>query len=282
MKVLLTGATGYIGSHIRDALLQRGHEVVAVVRSHSNALKVAAYGAQPVLGDPTDRGWLVPNLENVDAAIHAASPNDRGSAQFDLAVGENMIEAFSGTAKPYLHTGGLWVWGSGQEISEDSVLNPPRIVAWRTPIERMLLDSDVVVTIPAPGTVYGANRGLTRLITRPDSDGLIRLVGDGSQHWSVIHVADLARLYVVLLERQEPLGYVIAASGESPTVRDIGCAAAIGRRVAAEPLDESRTRIGASLADALALDQRARAAKARGLGWAPTEIGLLEMLSRRE
>ena len=75
---------------------------------------------------------------------------------------------------------------------------------------------------------------------------------------------------------------MIAASGESPTVRDIGCAAAIGRRVAAEPLDESRTRIGASLADALALDQRARAAKARGLGWAPTEIGLLEMLSRSE
>jgi uncharacterized protein YbjT (DUF2867 family) len=51
MKVALTGATGFIGSHILTELQSRGHEVTALVRNDAKADTVAARGARPVIAD---------------------------------------------------------------------------------------------------------------------------------------------------------------------------------------------------------------------------------------
>jgi uncharacterized protein YbjT (DUF2867 family) len=74
MKILLTGATGYIGSSVLDVLRAHGHDVVAPVRSAHAAQKATAAGATAVVGDITDAAWFTPLLEGVDAAIHTAAP----------------------------------------------------------------------------------------------------------------------------------------------------------------------------------------------------------------
>ena len=75
MKVALTGATGFIGSHLVGELHEHGHEVTGLVRDGSEA--VIARGGTPAIVDLYDRAALVSALRDADAAIHTASPGTR-------------------------------------------------------------------------------------------------------------------------------------------------------------------------------------------------------------
>src|SRR4051794_6378849 len=101
MKVALTGATGFIGSHLLAELLEHGHEVTALVRDGAGAEAVAARGATPAVVDLHDRPSVVGLLSEADGAIHTASPGDATSADLDAAVVDAAIEAFGGTGRPY-------------------------------------------------------------------------------------------------------------------------------------------------------------------------------------
>lgn len=80
MRVALTGATGFIGSHVLTELHEHGHEVVALIRDDAAAERVAGHGATPARIDLTDRPAVVSLLGGADAAIHTASPGDATSA----------------------------------------------------------------------------------------------------------------------------------------------------------------------------------------------------------
>jgi uncharacterized protein YbjT (DUF2867 family) len=99
MRVVLTGATGFIGSHILTELQEHGHEVTALVREDPDV--ISARGATPAVVDLYDRDRVVKLLRQADAAIHTASPGDETSANLDAAVADAAIEAFTGTGKPY-------------------------------------------------------------------------------------------------------------------------------------------------------------------------------------
>lgn len=287
MRILLTGATGTIGSAVLDELLGARHEVVAVVRSERSAEAVAARGARPLAGEMRDSAWLAGELAHVDAAIHAAAPAE-DAAGFDAAVADAVVASFGGTGRRYVHTGGVWAWGSGDGLLDDAELDPPAIVAWRAPIEDRLLEASVSATVIAPGVVYGFGRGIPALVTTPDEEGRLTLVGAGEQHWSLVHVDDLARLYRLAVEHPEALGRVLAVDGSPVTVRALAeaalgrTAAAAGSAIVAESPEASRERLGAPFADALLLDQRAFGAKARGLGWVPEHASVLDEFAEVE
>ena len=86
MKVALTGATGFIGSHVLADLHKHGHEVTALVRNDAQADTVAARGAIPAVADLYDRPAVTKLLGRADGAIHTASPGDATSANLDAAV----------------------------------------------------------------------------------------------------------------------------------------------------------------------------------------------------
>jgi nucleoside-diphosphate-sugar epimerase len=281
MDVLLTGGTGYIGSVVLSELRKAGHTVTAVVRSERAAEQVTAAGATAVQGDLTDSAWLTEQLRGVDGAVHTASPGDASSPAFDGAVVAAAVDAFRGTSKPYVHTSGLWVYGAGEGLGEDSPLDPPALTAWRPAVEADVLDSDLVASIVVPGVVYGHHGGLPNLVVDGPRDGSGRLVllGDGSQHWGVVHVDDLAVLYVSVLESGRALGRVLGVTDENPTVRDLG--EATGADVVGEPVEATRARLGEAFADALLLDQQfSLGAKAVALGWSPQGPTLLEDVER--
>src|SRR4051794_40728864 len=102
MKVALTGAAGFIGSHVLTELREHGHDVVALVRDDTQADEVAARGASPIVVDLYERPTVVSVLRSADGAIHTASPGDDTSATLDAAVADAAIEAFGDTGKPYI------------------------------------------------------------------------------------------------------------------------------------------------------------------------------------
>jgi nucleoside-diphosphate-sugar epimerase len=283
MNVALTGATGFIGSHILTELLQHGHKVTALVRNDQDADTVAARGATPTVTDLYDRPAVVSLLSGADGAVHTASPGDATSADLDAAVADAAIEAFAGTDRPYLHISGIWVYGDNRLVAEDTSFHAPALVAWRQAIERRVLDADLRGVVIVSSVAYGDGGGGVPgvLLGSPrDADGNLVMLGDGQQHWSTVHVADLADFFRRVLETDSAHGYYVIGNGLNPTVAELTEAAAVAVGAAgAVPGsdDEARARLGDYFAEVLLLDQGTLAAKARNeLGWHPSHPGLVD------
>ena len=284
MNVTLTGATGFIGSHILTELLKHGHEVTAVVRNDAEATRVAASGATPAVVDLYDRPTVTSKFSSADGAIHTASPGDASSANLDAAVVSAATDAFAGTGKPYLHISGDWIYGDNTAITEESPINAPAMVAWREPIERQVLDGPgmrgVVVTSSVTyGDGGGGMPGL--LLGSPrDEGGNLIMLGTGQQHWSTVHVADLADFFRRALEDESARGRYVISDGSNPTVAELTEAAAVATGApgaVAGSDDEARARLGDAFAEIVLLDQCTDAAKARAeLDWRPSNPGLAD------
>jgi nucleoside-diphosphate-sugar epimerase len=284
MKVALTGATGFVGSHILAELQASGHEVSALVRDDGQADAIAARGATPVVADLYDRPALAGLLSSADGAIHTASPGDATSADLDSAVADAAIDALAGTGKPYLHISGVWVYGSNSSISEESPFRAPALVSWKEPIERRILGTSgmrgaVIVSSVAYGDGGGGIPGLLLGSPRDDAGNLIML-GTGLQHWSTVHVADLADVFRRVLEDDSARGYYVVGNGQNPTVAELTTAAAVAAgSPGAVPGsdDEARARLGDYFSEVLLLDQGTDAPRARAeLGWQPTRPTLTD------
>lgn len=135
----------------------------------------------------------------------------------------------------------------------------------------------------APGIVYAVTDGHVAgiagmVVAGPrDDDGALQLPGSGGQHWITVHADDLGRLYARALTDAPAGAYYLGASGENPTVRQIG--EATGSRVVGVSAEDTGARLG-MLGAALLLDQQATGDKARQeLGWAPAQPTLLQALA---
>jgi nucleoside-diphosphate-sugar epimerase len=282
MDVVLTGATGFIGSHVLADLYKHGHEVTALVRDDAQAEAVAARGAIPVVVDLYDRPTVARLLSRAGGAIHTASPGDATSANLDSAVADAVVDAFADTGKPYLQISGLWIYGTNPAITEASPFNAPAMVAWKEPIERRVLGATgvrgaVIVSSVAYGDGGGGIPGLLLGSPRDDAGRLIML-GTGQQHWSTVHAADLADFFRRVLEDESGHGRYVIGNGVNPTVAELTQAAAVAAGApGAVPGsdDEARGRLGDYFAEVLLLDQGTDAARARAeLGWYPSHPSL--------
>jgi nucleoside-diphosphate-sugar epimerase len=282
MNVVLTGATGFIGSHVLADLYKHGHEVTALVRDDAQAETVAARGAAPVVVDLYDRPAVTRLLGRADGAIHTASPGDATSANLDSAVVDAVLDAFGGTGKPYLQVSGLWIYGANPSITEASPVNAPAMVSWKEPIEQRVLGATglrgvVIVSGVAYGDGGGGIPGLLLGSPRDDAGRLIML-GTGQQHWSTVHAADLADFFRRALEDESARGRYVIANGVNSTVAELTQAAAVaaGAPGAVPGSDEeARARLGDYFAEVLLLNQGTDAARARAeLGWQPSRPSL--------
>ena len=278
MRVFLTGATGQIGTAVLDALVRAGHDVTALVRSSTGAERVARRGARPATGEMGSPATYREATAGQDAYIHTAlAGGSRGPALDAETVDVLLDAAASSPSSVLIYTSGIWVLGSTREpAAEDAPLNPAEIVAWRPGVEQEVLAArtrNVRAIVIRPGIVYGGARGIISDMLTDADNGLMRVIGNGENHWPVVYDRDLADLYVRLLGTAEAAGVFHANDESDETVRDIVEAIAAQAPARPEvrymPLAEARKKMGA-VADALALDQLVRSPRARELGWSPT------------
>ncbi|MGA9522224.1 MAG: NAD-dependent epimerase/dehydratase family protein [Myxococcaceae bacterium] len=283
MKVLLTGASGYIGSAVADALKRAGHSVVGLARSSDAERKCKEHGIIPTRGDLTDPVSVAIAARNVDAVIWTATTND---AAVDTAAVAAALDSVSGAGKSFIYTSGVWVHGNTNDkvLDENAPLKPIQLVEWRPEVEqRVLRTQGLRGMVIRPGIVYGRGAGIPAMLVASGRDhGIVQFVGDGENRWPVVHVEDLADLYVLALEKGST-GSVFLGVADAPVkVRDIAEAASeaagVAGKVAAWPLEQARQKLG-PFADALALDQQFSSQRAQDLlGWNPSRPGILEEL----
>ncbi|MEU1515229.1 NAD-dependent epimerase/dehydratase family protein [Streptomyces sp. NPDC005811] len=286
MKVLLAGATGYIGSGVLSALLASGHTVTALVRSEEKAAAVRQDGVMPVIADMRDRETVRRVAAASDAVITTASPGDENSAAADIDFSEAALDGLR-EGGVFIHTSGIWVYGDNGDITENSPSDAPAIVAWHPEADARFLEAPGVRSILIePAIVYGHGKGIPNVITAAEQTGdlpALQLVGPGTQHWTTVHIDDLAELYVAALEHGEAGARYVGAGGVNPTVRELGEAASHRRGFEGRVLPEDATatieRLGA-FGEALMLDQQASGNKAREvLGWKPSRPSLVDEIA---
>ena len=280
MRIFLTGATGHIGASVLDALVRAGHDVTALVRNNEKARRVAKRGAHPVVGDLAEPESYRATADGQDGYIHTAYDvrSGRGPA-IDRLVLETIIAAANrprtaGANSPsrrfIIYTSGVWVLGKSPEpATEDSPVNPVDYVSWRPHHEQMVANahSDRVRTIVVrPGVVYGGGNGLVADLFTSASKGLVRVVGDGNNHWPLVYDRDLADLYARLAAREDAAGVYHANDEGDERVNEIVDAIKpylpLKPDVRHVPLEEARVKMG-NYAEVLALDQVVRSPRAR-------------------
>lgn len=290
MRVFLTGATGFIGSHVIPELLDRGHQVLGLTRSDSGARQLEAAGVEVHRGDLEEPETLASGVAAADAVIHCAFDHNFETFFENTKKDERNIaamgEALEGTQKPILITSGVGIGTplNGGPATED-VLNPrhanPRIATELAGAALIARRIDVR-TIRLPQVHDTTKAGLiTPLIAEARRSGTVAYLGEGQTRWSAAHVSDVAKLYVLALEKGEPGARYNASVEEGVTARAIAEAIGNGtglpvRSVAADEVE----RYFGWMAPFAALDMTASNAWTRArLGWEPTGPDLLTDLA---
>ncbi|HKV73917.1 MAG TPA: NAD-dependent epimerase/dehydratase family protein [Gemmatimonadales bacterium] len=287
MRVFLTGATGYIGTAVAERLQAAGHEVSGLARTEEAAAKLTAAGVRPVRGDFADPATVGAAAGAADGVISTATTY---KAEIDGPAIEAILGALAGSGKPFLYTSGIWVHGDtgGAVVDEESPLKPATLVVWRVPVENRVLAGaaqGIRSTVIRPGIVYGRAGGIPAgLVEAARKEGTVRFVGTGRNRWPLVHIDDLADLYLAAIERAPAGTLLLAVAGPSRTVADIAAAASrgggAGGRTASWPVEEARQTLG-TYADALVLDQQATSRHAATLlAWRPRRPDIIEELER--
>jgi nucleoside-diphosphate-sugar epimerase len=291
MRVFVTGATGFIGSQIVPELLKAGHRVLGLTRSDAGARSLVAAGAEAHRGDVEDLESLRSGAAKSDGVIHTAFNHDFSkfvqNCENDRLAIEAMGEALAGSKRPLLITSGTGM-GSvapGQLATEDA-FNPnapnPRKASEIAGIA--VAERGVNVSVVRLPQVHDpVKQGLiTYLVQIAREKGVSAYLGDGLNRWPAAHVLDVARLYVLALEKAVPGSRYHAVAEEGISVRDM--AAVIGRRLKVPAVsiapDQAAAHFGwlGMFADH---DMPASSALTRErLGWHPTGPGLIADLEQ--
>jgi nucleoside-diphosphate-sugar epimerase len=284
MHVFLTGATGYVGSAVLDAFVRAGHRVTALVR-HGSAASDAPLRAsvESIVGDLSNPASYVAVAASCDALVHTAFESSARGASVDRVAVEALMDVAArvtaaGRRVAVVYTSSVGVLGSaGSPVTEDAVPQPPASLAWRLAHEAAVLDgarrSGARAMVIRPGIVYGGAQGAVGELLQASANGLIRVIGDGSNRWASIYDRDLAELYVRLASHPDAEGVFHATDDADERVDDIVEAIARHARMRPDvrhvPLPEARLKPG-PYADTVTLDQVVRSPRSRALGWSPS------------
>jgi NADH dehydrogenase len=257
--ILVTGASGFVGSSVVPALLGAGHRVVAFVRSRDAGDIVRErlpttdrVHVEIRIGDVTRAATLPPAMDGVDAVLHlVAIPRDlRGGADLRLvntegtrAVVEAMKEA---GVRRLVHLGAMGV-------EDDPALH---YASSKAKADALVVASGLDATILQPSLQFGPGDGFFNIIADLVrlSPGVVPIPGRGESRFQPIHNGDVARVIVAAFDDPATIGNTYQLGGPRYwTYREIvgEVLRALGKRRALLPMPVPLIGLVAGLAEAV-------------------------------
>lgn len=237
MKILVTGASGYVGSAVVKELSKRGHKVMGLVRSAPKGALVEKAGATPVVGNLFDTGPWSAAIKDADVIISATRPvrhgekvsvaeSHRRSYNHGKMVGNLLTAAQGSRVKCLIMTYGIQGFGDRGDkwVDETAELMPmgyERTVSgayWH--IDKTSRRTRIPITNMFVGWPYGSD-GWFGSIARGIMRGSCRIVGAGDNYLSLIHIDDLAAAYAEVAEKTMFGNRFCIADGNPVTQREL-------------------------------------------------------------
>ena len=213
MRICITGATGFVGSHIARRLAEAGHDLRLLTRASSDLSALDGIDFERAVGDLTDRGGLAEACRDVDAVVHVAGLTGSADASRFHAVNAQGTGALAVAAREvgagrFICLSSLAALGPSP-VAEDPAAPPHPVSDYgRSKLEgeRLAVEArgDMRVEILRPPAVYGPrDSGLLPFFKMAKRRYITRL-GDGSSRVSMIYGPDLADAIAALIDRDPP------------------------------------------------------------------------------
>lgn len=243
MKVGITGGQGFIGTHITNELLSKGHQVVVFDRhNHMHAGAMEQTGVEFFQGDVRDSTAVVELAAHVDGIIHMAAvlgtqetiQNPRPSAETNILGSLNVFEAanqydlpvvYAGVGNHWMRDHGTGAYTISKTAAEDFTRMFNKYRGSRISVVRPVNAYGPGQSIAAPYGSSKVRKIMPSFICRALTGTPIEVYGDGTQISDCVFVGDVARVFVGTLEHTEANGAVARPIGVGPagsvTVNDV-------------------------------------------------------------
>ncbi len=246
MKVLVTGASGFLGSHVAEQLTKAGHEVRALVRKSSNRDFLERLGrVEFAYGGVEDADKVAEAVKGVDAIIHSAGlVKARSQAEFQQTNVEgtrNLLEAAKKHApnlKRFVFVSSLTVAGpsaDGTPLEGDGTGPVTHYGRSKLEAERIVLaaKNELPVVVLRPAVIYGPRDQEILAFFKSVNSGVLPTIGKGDSTVSMVFGADCAEACVKAITANVPSGSVyFVDDGEPHPFRSLveGVETALGKK----------------------------------------------------
>lgn len=221
--ILITGATGLVGSHVAEQARKRGHRVRAVVRQPCQCSDLKSWGVELVEGDMKNRESLARAAEGASVIVHcAAKVGDWGPTDDYRTVNveglRHLLEAAesSGSLKRFVHISSLGVYPAcdhhgTDEFTPVSTTGIDGYTLTKVEAENLVRDHIRDRQLPAvilrPGFIYGPRDRtiLPKVLARLGSGGF-KFLGDGRQLLNNTYVGNLVAAIFLAIEKDDVIG----------------------------------------------------------------------------
>ena len=284
MNVLIVGATGYVGTAVDEALRLNGHHTFGVARSDSARDKLKSRDTCVIAADAAKPQTIARAASGVDAVVYAVNVTDADAFSVDSNALRAIRKGLAGTEKTFVFVSGAWIYGATGDdaVTETAPINPPTMLARRIELERQTLEMTRVgirSLIVRSGIAYGRGGGVPQMFVQSARErGAATIVGDGTNRWATIGIADLGRLIALAAEAGRPGRAYNAVNDDRFNVREIAEAASRGAGSGGATTIVPPEIMG-QYGECLALNQVISADRAKAdLGWTPESASILQEL----
>jgi NADH dehydrogenase len=215
VTVLVTGGTGFVGTHVVHALRARDLPVRALVRDRKRGARLAAWGAELVEGDVTDAASLRAAVAGCDAVVHLVAIITGSAADFERIMAQGTRDTVEAAAEAGVHRFVLASALGLDDRTKDAV--PYYRAKWE--MERAVKDSGLQHVILRPSFVFGKDGGvLPTFVKMARYLPVTPIVGPGTQRLQPIWVEDMAAYYAEAVDKAEAANRTFEVGGpDAPT-----------------------------------------------------------------
>lgn len=231
MKVLVTGGTGFTGSHLARKLLEQGKEVRILARSEKKAKELKELGAEIIRGDITDPGSVLEAVKgtdtvfNIAAAYREANLPDRAYWDINLGGTKNVIEACARySINRLIHCSTIGVVSSVSEpLTDETAPYSPGDVYQESKCEaekevlKNVKSGRISASIIRPCAIYGPGDLRLLKMFKMIAEKKFYLIGNGKAYYHMVYIDDLISAFILASEKKEAVGEVFIVGGEKYT-----------------------------------------------------------------
>ena len=234
MKVLVTGATGFIGSHLPAMLVENGDKVRILARPGEDVKGLAQTGVEVYRGDLSDRTSLEAALDGIGRVLHCAARTGPWGPQAEYEIVnvqglKTLVDAaLSADVQRIVHVSSVTVHGVDVHGTADETA-PLRggpdpysrsKVAGEQLLKQMIRDKGAPITIVRPGLVYGPrDTGSFGRFATLMEQGKMVVIGPGNNHLPLIYVTDVAQGILLASTADRALGREYILVNDEPATQ---------------------------------------------------------------